>query len=438
MKQKIFFQLFLLILTSIFVENKQLVKNKSNFIFLTFSNDSDSNLDVNLVLGEKDLHKKQLILTSKHHKSGTETAKMNVNYTVRKESDPIGLFGISNLFSSSATELPLVKAKTLKLSESVGNVEYKIDGVTQGFVKTHHIFPKGHKNYQMKVCIFGDFAQNLYEDADLNLSDIIEKEKCQLNLFIGKIAWERQVKSQQPSLSFSPYVMLHSKTNPLKYSAFTQVPSIFGKVGGGMTETSYFQCTRVGDVAFIQITVEIATVADLPDGSKAFEMIGHYFRETMLNELECKLQELHQIDERPWIGLFMTHPFLVSNDENKVQWFVMNDTHRFFDILKRYKVDLLTSCGIEGMSRMLQAARKRMPDAKLPEYIQTTMAQCGGYQSVDVTLQNECTFATLNISPKQIEFKKKYAEGKEAGKVAIEGKIQRTFEEADRCVPDEL
>jgi len=88
---------------------------------------------------------------------------------------------------------------------------------------------------------------------------------------------------------------------------------------------------------------------------------------------------------------------------------------------------LLTSCGIEGMSRMLQAARKRMPDAKLPEYIQTTMAQCGGYQSVDVTLQNECTFATLNISPKQIEFKKKYAEGKEAGKVAIEGKIQRTF-----------
>ncbi|CAK5045910.1 unnamed protein product [Meloidogyne enterolobii] len=432
MKQEIFFQLFVLILTSILVENKQnkqLVKDKSNFIFLTFFNDSDSSLEVNLVLGEKDLHKKQLILTSKHHKSESETAKVTVNYTVRKESSPIGLFGTSSLFSSAATELPLVKAKTIKLSESVGNVEYKIDGVTQGFVKTHHLFPKGHKNYQMRVCIFGDFAQNLYEDADLNLSDIIEKENCQLALFIGKIAWERQVKSQQPSFSFSPYVMLHSKTNPLKYSAFTKVPSIFGKVGGGMTETN---------VAFIQITVEIATVADLPDGSKAFEMIGHYFRETMLNELECKLQELHQIEKRPWIALFMTHPFLVSNDENKVQWFVMNDTHRFFDILKRYKVDLLTSCGIEGMSRMLQAARKRMPDAKLPEYIQTTMAQCGGYQSVDVTLQNECTFATLNISPKQIEFKKKYAEGKEAGKVAIEGKIQRTFEEADRCVPDEL
>ena len=36
----------------------------------------------------------------------------------------------------------------------------------------------------------------------------------------------------------------------------------------------------------------------------------------------------------------MTHPFLVSNDENEVQWFVMNDTHRFFDILKRYKVNI--------------------------------------------------------------------------------------------------
>jgi hypothetical protein len=76
---------------------------------------------------------------------------------------------------------------------------------------------------------------------------------------------------------------------------------------------------------------------------------------------------------------------------------------------------------------MLSAARKRMPDAKLPEYIQTTMAQCGGYQSVDVTLQNECTFATLNINSKILSFKKKYAEGKDVGKVVSEGEIKRTF-----------
>ncbi|KAF7634823.1 hypothetical protein Mgra_00005716 [Meloidogyne graminicola] len=364
------------------------------------------------------------------------------NYTMKKEFETS--FSISSLspFSSTSTssDLPLFVAKTKKLSDNFGNIEYKIEGITQNYIKTQQLFPKGHKNYQIKVCIFGDFSQNLYEDADLNLSEIIEKEKCQLNIFIGKIAWERQL-NPTPSFSFSPYVMLHSNTNPKKHSAFSKVASIFGKVGGNMTETSFFQCTRVGDIAFIQMTVEIATVANLIDGSKAFEMIGHYFRETMLNELECKLQELHQIEKRPWIILFITHPFLVSNDENKVQWFVMNDTHRFFDILKRYKVDFLTSCGIEGMSRMLIAARKRMPDAKLPEYIQTTMAQCGGYQSVDITLQNECTYATLNISPKNIYFKKKYAEGKESGKIATEGEIKRTFrqnEEADRCIPDEL
>lgn len=46
----------------------------------------------------------------------------------------------------------------------------------------------------------------------------------------------------------------------------------------------------MGDVAFIQITVEIATVAELADGTVAYDMIAQYFRETMLNELECKLQ----------------------------------------------------------------------------------------------------------------------------------------------------
>jgi hypothetical protein len=100
--------------------------------------------------------------------------------------------------------------------------------------------------------------------------------------------------------------------------------------------------------------VEIATVADLQDGTEAYEMISQYFRELMLNELECKLQvnpliflyiiyifcpqELHRRPKRPWIVLYMTHPYLVSNDEDKVQWFVMNDTNRFFEILKRYKV----------------------------------------------------------------------------------------------------
>uniref|UniRef100_A0A183C2C5 Radical_SAM_C domain-containing protein n=1 Tax=Globodera pallida TaxID=36090 RepID=A0A183C2C5_GLOPA len=98
--------------------------------------------------------------------------------------------------------------------------------------------------------------------------------------------------------------------------------------------------------------------------------------------------EMHRRPRRPWIVLYMTHPYLVSNDEDKVQWFIMNDTDRFFDILKRYKVDLLTSCGIEGMARLLTKKKKEMPEAKLPEYVQTTMAQCGGYQSIPNNLES--------------------------------------------------
>ena len=99
--------------------------------------------------------------------------------------------------------------------------------------------------------------------------------------------------------------MLHSAANASKHLAFARVPSIFGAIGGNQSETSYFQrlwkkcfdsssfhcySTEVGDVAFIQITVEIATVASLQDGTVEYEMISQYFRETMLNELECKLQ----------------------------------------------------------------------------------------------------------------------------------------------------
>ncbi|KAL3106880.1 hypothetical protein niasHT_010795 [Heterodera trifolii] len=168
-----------------------------------------------------------------------------------------------------------------------------------------------------------------------------------MNLFIGKIAWERRLRPRV-RFNFSPFVMLHSNTNPHKHGIFARVPSLFGAVGGNFTETTFFQSTEVGDAAFLQITVEIATVANLADGTEGYEMVAQYFRETMLNELECKLQEFHRRPKRPWIVLYMTHPYLVSNDEDQTQWFIMNDTDRFFGILKRYKVDLLTSCGIEG------------------------------------------------------------------------------------------
>ncbi|KAL3078167.1 hypothetical protein niasHS_012054 [Heterodera schachtii] len=85
------------------------------------------------------------------------------------------------------------------------------------------------------------------------------------------------------------------------------------------------------------------------------------------------------------------------------------------------------------MSRILAKKKKEMPDAKLPEYVQTTMAQCGGYRSMDVTLQNECSFAVLDIGTDKMTFRKMNADdGSDLGR----GQIERTFEEADDCVPD--
>lgn len=63
---------------------------------------------------------------------------------------------------------------------------------------------------------------------------------------------------------------------------------------------------------------------------------------------------------------------------------MLNSVDRFFEILKRYKIDLLTSCGIEGMAKILEEKRSQ-PDFNgewLPAYLQTTLAECGGYQAL--------------------------------------------------------
>ena len=61
-----------------------------------------------------------------------------------------------------------------------------MDGITAGLLKTKPLFPKGNNSYELKVCVFGDFAQNLYEQSELNLSELVDQEQCQLNLFIGQ------------------------------------------------------------------------------------------------------------------------------------------------------------------------------------------------------------------------------------------------------------
>lgn len=418
-----------------------LLNDDENFIFLTFANGAnDSNLVVNLVLANgSNGNKTQLSLQSNNNGQHTD---FHMYYMVLQDGpDLIRVKKVSN------KTLPLLSAESA-ITGGNGSFEYSIEGITNGWIQTRPLPTHAmNADYELRVCVFGDFTQNLYEWMDLNLSAIIEAEQCQMNLFIGKSAWERVASTRR--FNFSPYIMLHSIQNASRHRAFAQVPSLFGAIDGNLTETGYFQCDEVGDVAFIQIATDIGTY--LRYGTKAFDMIDRYYRETMFNELECKLQELHRRAKRPWIVLYVTHPY-VTNGEEGVQWFLVNQTDidRFFDILKRYKVDLLTSCGIEGMGKMLADARVRMPEAKLPEYVQTTVAQCGGYASADVSLQNECTYAVLDIRPQVMRYVKKNAEqknskitnGNASGKEnnnSNEGEIQRTFEVADQCVPnDEL
>lgn len=61
---------------------------------------------------------------------------------------------------------------------------------------------------------------------------------------------------------------------------------------------------------------------------------------------------------------------------------MLNSVDRFFEILKRYKIDLLTSCGIEGMSQILKDRAQSHPEEQLPSYLQTTLAECGGYMAL--------------------------------------------------------
>lgn len=116
---------------------------------------------------------------------------------------------------------------------------------------------------------------------------------------------------------------------------------------------------------------------------------------------------------------------------------MLNSVDRFFEILKRYKIDLLTSCGIEGMSQILKDRAASHPDEQLPSYLQTTMAECGNYVALWVLfienmgfilvnifsapgLQNECSYAVLNINKDTMTYTKKDLDAKELSTGTIE------------------
>jgi hypothetical protein len=106
-------------------------------------------------------------------------------------------------------------------------------------------------------------------------------------LNIGRINWE--LSKDTGLYTFNPYVTLYHRATD-SHDRFSEVPSIFGDTGHDLRETTFFQSVEVNGVVFIQITVEVLTMASLPSGSEQQQMVQSYFRETMYNELECKLQ----------------------------------------------------------------------------------------------------------------------------------------------------
>ncbi|KAI1700805.1 hypothetical protein DdX_16495 [Ditylenchus destructor] len=280
----------------------------------------------------------------------------------------------------------------------------------------------------LNVCVFGDYRADLYMSIKMNMSQLIEDNKCNLNLFIGKITWEQRPEG----FAFNPFLMLHDNNAEERHVAFSKVPSVFGEVGHNLSETTFFQSTEVNGVAFIQTTVTLVTLANITYGTEQFDKVEEYFRETMLNELECKLQELHRRDKKPWIIVYLTHPSLFK--DRQVNWLMLNSVDRFFEILKRYKIDLLTSCGIEGMSQILKDRAASHPDEQLPSYLQTTMAECGNYVAFAPGLQNECSYAVLNINKDTMTYTKKDLDAKELST----GTIEKNTQEPDTCVEHEL
>jgi hypothetical protein len=63
-------------------------------------------------------------------------------------------------------------------------------------------------------------------------------------------------------------------------------------------------------------------------------------------------------------------------NEKQTDVLSLKDNDRFFDILNRYKIDLLLSCGVEGMALILKERQAHKPTEQLPPYLGTTMATC--------------------------------------------------------------
>ena len=114
------FSILILFLPLIFASKP--IKNDDDFVFLTFFNGTDAQLEVNLVVADSAKSEKQIQLISQLAvKNANQTkTKMERAFDVRQQSPSDSMFG--NLVSSSDVELPLLIGKTANVSKKDGSV----------------------------------------------------------------------------------------------------------------------------------------------------------------------------------------------------------------------------------------------------------------------------------------------------------------------------
>jgi len=146
----------------------------------------------------------------------------------------------------------------------------------------------------LTVCVFSDYRHDWMHRTRVNLSHYVEENECNLNLFIGRVVFEER---QHSTVSFNPYVMLHSDggsemgpEHVSRHGAFAKVPSLFGGVGTEKQETRVFDSIELNGVAFIQYTIEVKTALTKFHPELGEQKLYDYFEELMATEIECKLK----------------------------------------------------------------------------------------------------------------------------------------------------
>uniref|UniRef100_A0A915ERG1 Uncharacterized protein n=1 Tax=Ditylenchus dipsaci TaxID=166011 RepID=A0A915ERG1_9BILA len=220
-------------------------------------------------------------------------------------------------------------AYKIDLPEGATQLEYQLVGLERGKMSQTIDFPS--KQDQLTVCLFGDYTSEI-EGPRINISKHIASSKCNLNIIAGRVPWQQTSKG----LVYNSFAAL--STEKATFNSLAEVPSLLGVSGNYLKESTYFQSTELNGVAFIHCGATIATTAKVVQGTDQFDKVTEYFRETMLNELECKLQALHKRKNKPWIVLYLTHLY---DETAMMTTLVLNDNSffakRFFELIKRYK-----------------------------------------------------------------------------------------------------